>query len=421
MIKNISWMIFDKVFLILLNLVVTVRVANHYGASLFGEYQYAVSIASVLEVLVTFVDGRIVKKSYSRHPPETVVFCATVCRVLFSGLSFLIGLVLIAVLKADRELSVMLVMQMLVMTTDGLLFGMANRFEFLLESKKVVIALDASRLLSGLGQLLAIRLDWGIPSIPFISLLCGMVNLVILRIQYRREFHVPLIQKPDRSLIKGMIRESAPLAVAASCATIYTRCDSVMLGAMLGSAEVGIYSISLKLINVIQIPIGPVRETVFPKFINLYETDRKRYEYCYVKLTSIACWGYLVIAALSVTVLPFFFRFLSPEYAEAFPVFKIHLLGSFFMFNALLRAGHFTLTGDGRILMWAQLVSVAVNIVLNLAGIRRFGMYGAAMATALTQFISLFLSNLFFRNGRQVFWWQVKALNPKYIFMKGWS
>ena len=183
----------------------------------------------------------------------------------------------------------------------------------------------------------------------------------------------------------------------------------------MSSAQVGIYSISIKLINAVQIIVGPIRETVFPKFINLYQTDRKKYEYYYVKLTSLLCWGYVVIATFSIFLLPLVFRSLSPEYAEAYPIFKIHLIGSFFIFNAVLRAGHFTLTNDGRILMWAQLISVFLNILLNYIGIRWFGMYGAALATVFTQFISLFLSNLFFKDGKQVFWWQLKALNPIYI------
>lgn len=414
-INNILWMIFDKVFLILLNLLVTVRVANHFGASTFGKYQYAVSIATILEIIITFVDGRITKKNYLKYPPETVVFCATLCRVLFSAISFGIGVILVIIMHADAELSLMLMVQLLVSVTDGLRFGMANRFEFLLQSRKVVIAVDISRLIGGISQLAAIRCGWGIISITLISLACGLINLCLLWFQYRHEFHIPLIQKADFGLITEMIRESAPLAVAASCATVYTKCDSVMLGALMSSAQVGIYSISIKLINAIQIIVGPIRETVFSKFIVLYQTDRERYERYYVKLTCAACWGYVVIAAASIVMLPFFFRFLSPEYAEAFPIFKIHLLGSFFMFNAILRAGHFTLTGDGRILMWAQLVSVFINITLNVIGIRMAGMYGAAWATVITQFISLFVSNLFFKNGRPVFWWQLKALNPIYI------
>ena len=60
--SNTLWMIFDKVFLLVLNLVVTVKIANYFGVMEYGNYQYAVSVVTILEILVAFVDGRVVKK-----------------------------------------------------------------------------------------------------------------------------------------------------------------------------------------------------------------------------------------------------------------------------------------------------------------------------------------------------------------------
>ena len=60
--SNTLWMLFDKVFILLLNLIVTVRIANYYGTLGYGTYQYAVSIVALFEILVSFVDARVVKK-----------------------------------------------------------------------------------------------------------------------------------------------------------------------------------------------------------------------------------------------------------------------------------------------------------------------------------------------------------------------
>ena len=47
-----------------------------------------------------------------------------------------------------------------------------------------------------------------------------------------------------------------------------------------------------------------------------------------------------------------------------------------------------------------------------------FGMYGAALATSVTQCLSLWVSNLVFgEDGREVFRWQIKALNPLRMFL----
>ena len=151
--------------------------------------------------------------------------------------------------------------------------------------------------------------------------------------------------------------------------------------------------------------------------IELYKYDRKQYGKRYVQITSILTWIYIVGVLVSFVVLPYIFRFINPEYSDAFPVYKVYVIGTFFMYNAGLRAGHYTLINRGSILMYSQFFSVIMNIILNYILIKMIGIYGAAIATGVTQGVSLLVSNLFFgKDGREVFVWQVKGLNPLYIF-----
>ena len=89
------------------------------------------------------------------------------------------------------------------------------------------------------------------------------------------------------------------------------------------------------------------------------------------------------------------------------------------MYNAGLRAGHYTLINRGNILMYSQIISVILNVILNYILIKTIGIFGAAIATGITQGVSLTVSNLFFgETGREVFWWQMKGLNPLYILKR---
>lgn len=418
-ISNTLWMIFDRVFLLVLNLLVTVKIANYFGVMEYGNYQYAVSVVAILEILVAFVDGRVVKKRYNSNNPDNLVFNATICRVIFSIGSAIIGLILILVSKRGIQFSIMFSILLINSILVNLRFGMANRFDYLLKSKKTVIAADISALLSSILQLVAVQFQCSIIIISVIAMVSSGVNLCIVAVQYKMEFSDKTKLYLDKELIIDLIKESTPLAIAAACGTIYTRCDSVMIGSMMTAAEVGIYSISVKLISVVQIAILPIRESVYPKLISLYSKDRKEYAKRYIQISSLLTWTYICGVVLSFVVLPYAFSILKPEYAEAFSVYKFHVIGSFFMYNAGLRAGHYTLINRGSILTYSQIVSVIVNVVLNLIGIKCLGMYGAALATIITQGLSLFVSNLAFgKDGREVFMWQVKALNPIYIFLR---
>lgn len=413
---NTIWMIFDKVFILILGLFVTVRIANYYGALGYGNYQYAVNTVAIFEILVTLVDGRVVKKKYYDHDANTIVFAATVSRILFSVISAVIGIAFVWTYREDTELSLMFSILLVNAIINNLKFGMANRFEFLLKSKKIVIASDIGAVVGAVLQLVAVNYHWSICVISIIALISTIVNIFIIYVQYKMEFREKIRCPIDRNLLKEMIKESIPLAIAASCSTIYTRSDSVMLGTMLSSTEVGIYAISVKLISIVQIVVAPVRESVYPKLIILFNTDKKAYERQYVRITSALTWIYICGVSLSIFVLPYAFRFLNTEYAEAFPVYCIHVLGTFFVYNSALRAGHYTLINRGEMLMYSQIISVIANVVMNVIGIHLWGMYGAALATIITQAVSLFFSNLLFgEQGKEVFRWQLRALNPMRI------
>lgn len=419
--SNTAWMVFDKVFVLLINLLVTLKVANHYGSDDYGAYQYAVSIVAIIEVVVMLVDGRVLKKLYLNNDGDAVVYTATISRLIFSCISLAIGSLLLLFLDTDSRFKFLFVVLLLNAILTNLRFGMANRFEYLLKSKKVVVAADLSLLIGGGLQLIAIWKNLSIVSISVITVISSAINLFIIFTQYHYEFTYAdkKVDKAavrfDSNLLRIMVKESVPLAMAASCATIYTKCDSVMVGAMMTTAEVGVYAIAAKLISVIEIILAPIRESVYPSFIRLYYEDKTRYERLYIEITSMLTWIYIGEVVFSFLILPYVFKFLNNEYMLALPIYQIYVLSAFFTYNAGLRAGHFTLINKGKILAYSQFAAVIINIIFNYIGITLWGVYGAAIATVITQGLSLSVSNLFFKEGKTVFYWQMKAINPLYV------
>jgi len=315
---------FDKDFFIVLNLLVTVRVANYYGSLEYGNYQYAVSVVAILEILVVFVDGRVVKKRYINTDPDALVFNATMCRVIFSIAAIFVGFIYVLFSNRGTQFNIIFLILLINAVLVNLRFGMANRFEFLLKSKKTVVAADVSALVGALLQLVAVSMRLSIIAISAIQVISSTINVIILWVQYKNEFAGRGKHCFDSSLVILMVKESLPLAIASSCATIYARCDSIMIGNLLTTAEVGVYSIAVKLISVVQIAIAPIRESIYPKLIQLYTNDRAKYEKKYIQITSMLTWVYIVGVLFSLFVLPYVFRFLKDDYAEAFPIYKVY-------------------------------------------------------------------------------------------------
>lgn len=417
-IKNISWLVFDKVFVLLVGLFVIIRIANFYGPSEYGLYQYALSINTLLGVLILFVDGRVVKKQFQEQNEGHIIYNTTLAKVILSCISLVIGAVVLLIVSKGINFNIIYIMLLVNNILINLGFGIQTYFEYKLMSKNVVIAANIAIVISSLFQLTAIGMNYSIIVVVMISLASSLIKLLLLFFQFKKSFSIPLIDKSDKLLILAIIKESIPLTIAAAAATIYTRIDQVMIGAMLNVKEVGIYSISNNMISVVAMAIGPIQISIFPKMIEWYNNNRDLYYKKYQAITSFTTWLYIVGTIFTYIVAPTIFNmFFSEDYIKSLDVFKIQVIGTFFMYNAALRSSHFTLTKNTYVMMISQIVAVLINIILNYLLIPIIGVYGAAVATAITQFVSLFISNLFFETGKEVFWLQLKGINPFYMKM----
>ena len=234
--------------------------------------------------------------------------------------------------------------------------------------------------------------------------------MIILFLQYCFNFQIDWKKlKVDIFFIKEIIIESIPLAIAAAAATIYTKCDSVMLGSLLSTKEVGIYSISSKLISMLQLFLVPIQTTLFVKLLEWYKQGANVYKRNYVKVTTTITWFAIMGTICSFVILPFIMRFLKQEYFLAIKPYKILSIGTIFAYNAILRSSHLTLTGNGKILLYVQIITLVINVILNYFFIRLWGMNGAAIATTISQGISLFVSNIFFDDTKFIFKCQYEA------------
>lgn len=411
LLSNIIWLLFDKMLLMALNLVIIIVVANHYGAAQFGVFQYATNIVFILEVIVQLMDGRVIKKLYGDDDPEKIVFNVTLGKLFLGGVALLLGVAVSFFSTKGFEFKTMLLILLLDGIIKNLRFGMENRFEYSLQSKRVVIASNIGLSIGLAFQILAVYADWVIVTIALIQMLSSTISLLVLKTQYKAQFK-PSNSKMhiDISLIRSIIQESLPLTIAAAAAVIYTRCDSVMLGAMLTTTEVGIYSISARLISAVQLLIVPIQTSIFVKMMDWFKTEQ--YDSKYIGITTVCTWISIVGVLFSFLALPYLFKILKPEYLPAMESFRILTIGSIFAYNAVLRSGHFTIIKNGNILMISQIVTVILNILLNYFFINLWGMNGAAIATSAAQGISLFVSNIFFKDARFVFKAQIMGFNP---------
>ena len=297
--------------------------------------------------------------------------------------------------------------------------GIENFFEYKLEAKRIVISNNIVKIISYFLQYICMILNKGIIFIAIVRCIGSLIRVIILKFQYSHSYLRKLENKSvklDIKLIVKIIDESKYLWFSFVSFLIYTQTDRLMINYYLGIEEVGVYTIGMQLSNILAILIGPIQNSLFPKFLELYRNDYQKY-YSFYKLTNtIITQFYLIITLISIIVVKYTFKYVySSQYDGAILIYSILAFSVFIKANGSLQTSHMTIKNITKKSFYKTLVSLILNIILNILLIPKYGINGAAIATLITQFIALFLIDFFIKEYQEQAIIQLKSLNLIYL------
>jgi len=191
--------------------------------------------------------------------------------------------------------------------------------------------------------------------------------------------------KPKPATLWYLLKQSIPLALAASFVSVYYQLDSVLLGDLKGNDQVGWYKASAKFLMFFTVLRDSFLVAIFPVFAAVAGGDRGRMG----RLVTQAVRYQLIVAFYFVVCFVFLSRvaprLLGPEFvntARVLPVMAWILVPqtiSITMGRVLVA------TGNQKRVMVAAGLALLVNVGLNLTLIPRFGYMGAAVAGAASE------------------------------------
>jgi O-antigen/teichoic acid export membrane protein len=187
---------------------------------------------------------------------------------------------------------------------------------------------------------------------------------------------------------KEMIKISSPMLVTAISFHIMGKIDTVMLGMLSTTENVGIYSVALKLASVTSYILFAITRIVAPKISELYWAGKIE------ELKNVLKFSARIIFFTSTPILimlllfpNFFLNIFGPEFALGRQALIFLVIGQFT--NAFCGAvGHFlNMTGNQKFYMSVVFSTLIINIILNYFLIPRYGIKGAAIATMISKML----------------------------------
>ncbi len=178
---------------------------------------------------------------------------------------------------------------------------------------------------------------------------------------------------------------SLSLLFVAVVQMINLRVDVLMVGAMLGMKEAGIYTAASQLAGLCTLGLVGVNIIAAPMIAELHAKGRRDE---FQRFLTQASWIIaLVTLPLAVVLLcagPWLLGLFGSEFARGYPALNALVIGH--ALGALAGPIGFLviMTGNQREGAWILGTAAALNVVMNLVLIPRFGLLGGATATAIT-------------------------------------
>jgi PST family polysaccharide transporter len=362
-----------------------------YGPELLGKYAYATTMCNLLApLLVAGVDPLLVRELV-RHPdrrPElmgsafALVLISTLVSVCIPSLYIL------AAEHADTTLMYMVL---------GLSLGLLPNSMLVLMSLYRATSRTALATICGVFGVAvasAFKIYFVVTHKPLYlvaaasildPLICGLALLGA----HSRQFGSVLQWRISRSAVGELFRLSWSGVLASFLVTLFFRFSHLMLKSLGSYEELAYYAIAFQMFSVLNFIPGSVLAVVYPRLVQLHQTDRPRYlkalRSCYVWATAA---GLVILAGVWLFVSPAIVLLFGQKSAPAAPIAMAMAVANVFTFSGAVRSQVIYIEHKPLFHVYNTILGLVVLIPLNYVLIPRFGALGAAAAVACSCFVS---------------------------------
>jgi|GEM_PF-3516397 len=414
-IANFSWLSAEQGIRLVVGLITTTLVARRLGADGYAAFAYVFGVAAIAVPLGRFGLDAIILRRVSAAPENArlTVSSAAILSLMASMAGAGLAIAIVAASGGPPGVSWEL-MAFAALTIVGVPGEIPSLY---LKAKEQVGLISAIRtaiaVIIGAVICIAALSDASLETLVLLRgaeavflALAGAAAVWMVKPQSR-------LMVPSAASIAGMAKAGLPLMIAGLATVAYMRIDQIMLGHMAPAAELGVYSIAVRISEVSNLLPFVLQSTLYAAIVRNYVRDPLSFDQYMQRiydLFALAAWPTMFAIGLGTYFLlvPVF----GPEYAGALPMVLLLLLGLplFFLYYAW---GTMLTVREW---MWtAPLVAgfgAMVNIALNFALISPFGGSGAAAATTISYAAASIGGSLFIPKLRGTAAGMIRALDP---------
>jgi polysaccharide transporter, PST family len=362
-----------------------VVLARSLGPVGYGTYQRSEAFVFLFSILGSLGLDWILTREVARHSPRTPEYLAGVMTLkLLLGpvcIALILGFAQVRGYQGDFLWGIWCYSFVLLLTTVAQTYDAV--FQGLDEMGYIAIANIVNQLvfviLGGACVLLGRDLRWILATLV-VAAVVRLVVSVRLMARLRLEW-----VKPRLHTLYYLLRESVPIAFAASFVIVYQQLDAVLLGELKGNAQVGWYKASAKFLLFFTVLRESFLVAIYPVFAAVAHDDRERMGGLVtraVRYQMIVALYFIICFVILPRVAP---RLLGDAFMNTATVLPIMALMLVPQTISITMGRVLVASGNQKRVMVATGLALVVNAGLNLTLIPRFGFMGAATAAMASE------------------------------------
>ena len=411
--KNTSWLFAEKILRMVVGLLVGVWVARYLGPEKFGLLSFAHSFVGLFTIFATLgLDEIVVRELVKDESRRDSLVGTTFWLKLFGA--FLVLLVLaFAINFTSNDVDTHILVFIIASAT---IFQSFNIVDFYFQSKIlgkfVAYANFISLFISSIVKIALIlshasllAFAWVILFDSFV-LACGFIYFFLKHSTFRIKYLIF-----HKSTAIDLLKDSWPLIFSGGVLMIQARIDQVMIKEMLGSLEVGYYSVAMRLIEAAAFIPMLLKSSLYPSIQSAKIQSKALYQDRLLNFYRLNFLFFLVLAIpIFIFAEPIIVLLFGIEYQPAGVLLALLSIRLFFANMGVARGTYIVTENLMKFSMFTMILGTIVNIYLNYVLIPNYGARGAIVATIVSFFTTIYLVDIFYSKTRHNVILQLKSI-----------
>lgn len=384
-VKNTASLLFSGIISQLIGFIAVIYLARILGPGGFGKINFAIAIVTYFTLIANMGLPLLGTREIAREKDKIKDYIGSILtlRLFLAMLGFCLLLLTALLLNKPLEIKYLIILYGLGLIPSALLLDWA--FQGVEKMEYIGLGNILSATIYVVFVFFFVKSPEQILLIPCFQIAGNFLAAVLLFSVSVRNFGKPRFRL---NLIhwKSFFRQALPIGFSLLMAQIFYNIDTVMIGFMRSSEEVGYYNAAYKIIMLLIFVIGVYHDAIFPVISNYYKTSLDSL----IKLLSVTQKLMVTVAmpvAVGGTILagPIMNLLYGAEYNDGIIAFQILIWAVLIIYiNTAYSRGLLACKKENWFLAGTTIPAV-VNLISNFILIPPLGLKGAAIATVIAE------------------------------------